>query len=148
MRRLLALVVIAAGACSGAPAPASFDAAHEPCRFCRMTGSTGRFAAQLVSPHEEPLFFDDIGCLLGYLKQTVPITSGMVAYVTDHQTGRWVRADRAVYTHHDAISTPMGSHLVAHESAASRDADPGARGGTPRAVGEVFAGAHLPGADK
>jgi copper chaperone NosL len=49
-----------------------------------------------------------------------------------------VRADAAVYTEVASLATPMGSHLIAHADAASRDADPDAKGGRPRTPAEVF----------
>ena len=149
MRPLGTLIVslcLATSACrSDALAPVAFDAAREACRFCRMTGSTGRFAAQIVSRSGEPMFFDDIGCLRDALKSGAAPTGEAAAYVADHRTGAWVRADRAVYTYQSAIATPMSSHLLAHESNASRDADPDVRGGRLVAVGEIFAGVRLPG---
>ena len=39
-------------------------------------------------------------------------------------------AATAVYTRVPGLETPMGSHVVAHASAASRDGDPAATGGT------------------
>ena len=147
IRRAIVLVsfALATTACgSGEHTPAAFDAAHEPCRFCRMTGSSGRTAAQLVAPGHEPLFFDDIGCLRSYLKQAGTVTAGAVAYVVDHRTGTWIRADRAVYTHNPAVPTPMGSHLLAHETDTSRDADADARGGTSLSLADVFAGTPVP----
>ena len=147
INRLAILVFVAAAttACANdAPSPAAFDAVHEPCRFCRMTGSNGRTAAQLVAPGQEPLFFDDLGCLRGYLKQTGTVASTAVVYVADHRTGAWVAADRALYTRNEAVSTPMGSHLIAHESAESRDADPDARGGSAVSISDVFSGVPVP----
>jgi hypothetical protein len=142
---VLVSLAIATAACGpGGVSPVEFDAAHEPCRFCRMTGSNGRSAAQLVSPRDESLFFDDIGCLRGYLKQAGTVAPGAVVYVVDHRTGAWVQADRAVYTHNEAVPTPMSSHLLAHESAASREADADARGGKPVSIAEVFAGVPVP----
>ena len=41
---------------------------------------------------------------------------------------------RAVYTRVPGLETPMGSHVIAHADAASRDQDPDARGGTPVAA--------------
>jgi hypothetical protein len=45
-----------------------------------------------------------------------------------------------------SLETPMGSHIIAHATEASRDADPAARGGEPvrrtdvlRSVAEVTA---------
>jgi copper chaperone NosL len=61
-----------------------------------------------------------------------------VAWVADHRTGAWIRADGAIYTRVPDLPTPMNHHVVAHESAASRDADPAARGGSPLAATEIF----------
>jgi len=59
---------------------------------------------------------------------------GARAFVADHRTGEWVPAESAVYSR-APIDTPMGSHLIAHASAASRDLDPQARGAAPASLG-------------
>ena len=144
--RLVALLSLAAvaGCADGPPLPVPFDAAHQPCRFCRMVGSNGRFAAELVAPHEEPLFFDDIGCLRSFLAATPAVPPGAVAFVVDHHTGTWVRATRAIYTRNDAVDTPMGSHLLAHESATTREADADARSAEAVSIAHVFPNLPLP----
>jgi copper chaperone NosL len=128
---------IGAACGSRAPAPADLDPAHDACASCRMIVSDRRFASQLVAPLEEPVFFDDLGCLAAYLKRTaVPI--GAAVYVADHATGKWVPAGAAVYTEVAGATAPMGSHVIAHESAASRDADPLSAGGSAVTPAEVF----------
>jgi copper chaperone NosL len=102
-----------------------------------MAVSEPRFAAQLVAPGEEPLFFDDIGCLRGALAARAPLP-GAVAFVADHRTAAWVRADGATYVLQPDVETPMGSHLLAHADAGSREGDPAARGGRVLSPGEVF----------
>jgi copper chaperone NosL len=67
-----------------------------------------------------------------------------VAFVADHRTKSWVRADRAVYTRVPGLETPMGSHVIAHADAASRDQDPDAAGGTPVPATELFGPAGPP----
>jgi copper chaperone NosL len=92
-------------------------------------------AAQIVSAGEEPRFFDEIGCLRAYLAAaSATLTDRTVIYVADHRTGEWVEARRAVFTRTSA-ATPMSSGVIAHTDAASRDADPAARGGTPTVEG-------------
>jgi copper chaperone NosL len=146
MRRLtpFALILLLAGCGRGPVQPVDFDAAHEACRFCRMTGSDGRTAAQLVSPGEEPLFFDDIGCLRDYVRQT-SLAASAVMFVADHRTRAWVRADSAIFTQQAQLATPMSSHLIAHASAVSRDADADAREGAVVTIEEIFAGVRLGG---
>lgn len=133
---LLAALVLPACA-SGPPEPAPLDTRNEQCASCRMAVSTARFASQLVAPGELPRFFDDLGCLATFLKAG-RAPAGAAAFVADHRTQAWIRADRAVYTRVPGLTTPMGSQLVAHADAASRDQDEGARAGTPVTPTELF----------
>lgn len=94
-----------------------------------MVVSDARVAAQIAAPGEESVFFDDIGCLAS------AVTGGRMldlpyAYVADHQTGTWVPATKALYTHAPSLATPMGSHVIAHADDSSRRADNAAAGGT------------------
>ena len=134
-----ALVVVAAFAvaCGGALEPAALDTRNEACASCRMAVSDARFAAQLVAPGELPRFFDDLGCLADYLKAG-KAPAGAVAFVADHRTKAWVRADAALYTRVPGLATPMGSHVIAHADIASRDADADARAGVAVAAAELF----------
>ena len=108
-----------------------------------MAVSSAVFASQLVAPGELPRFFDDLGCLADYLKAG-KAPAGAVAFVADHRTKAWVRADRAVYTRVPGLETPMGSHVIAHADTASRDQDADARAGTPVSAGELFGPVGLP----
>jgi copper chaperone NosL len=136
------MALLAACSPAGPPPPAPLDTANEACRHCRMMVSDARFAAQLVAPGEEPLFFDDAGCLRDFLADNPDKRAAFTAYVADHRTRAWVLADLAVYTRVEGLSTPMDSHLIAHADAASRAADPGVgektAGGTRLSPQEVF----------
>ncbi len=121
---LVLWVVVLGAACSrGDVEPAPLAVGQESCAFCRMTVSQPEFASQLLVSGELPTFFDDLGCLHSYLTSTTPGPEGGVIFVTDHRTREWVRADAAVYTRALALATPMASHLVAHATTESRDAD-------------------------
>lgn len=126
---LVAGLLTAAACVSGRPAPAALDPRNDRCASCRMAVSSARFAGQIAAPGEEPLFFDDLGCLVTYLNQRPVLSPQAVAYVADHRSGAWVAAASATITRVDGLSTPMGSHLIAHDTPASRDADPAARAG-------------------
>jgi copper chaperone NosL len=102
-----------------------------------MAVSDARFASQVVAPRELPLFFDDLGCLAGWLEEG-RTPAGAIAYVADHRTREWVRADRAVYTRNPGLETPMSSHVIAHADPGSRDQDPDARGGSSLSPTELF----------
>jgi copper chaperone NosL len=138
----LAIVSLSCG--SGRPVPVTLDTRNDACAECRMAVSSARFASQIVAPGEEPRFFDDLGCLAAYLREHPVLPDGAVAYVADHRTSQWLPAADAVFTKVPALETPMGSHVVAHASPASRDADEAARGGAPVDAAEFF-GQRLPG---
>jgi copper chaperone NosL len=133
------LLALALAACARGPAqPGPLDTRNDACSHCRMAVSDARFAAQIAAPGEEPMFFDDLGCLRDHLRTRPRLPRGAVAFAADHRTRAWVRASRAVYTRRESVETPMSSHLLAHADAASRDADPVAAGGTPVSAAEVF----------
>jgi copper chaperone NosL len=149
MRHALVLAALFATSCgSDGSGPAALDPENEACSWCRMAISDVRSAGQLVAPSEEPRFFDDIGCLGRYVAGSRTPPKGAVAYVADHRTRKWIRAGAAIYTRVAALETPMGSHLVAHADAASRDADAEAKGGMPRTVEDVFGSGGAPGGNR
>jgi copper chaperone NosL len=135
--------LFAIGCAGGPPEPAPLDTRNEQCASCRMAVSDARFSSQLVAPGELPRFFDDLGCLADFLKAG-KAPAGAVAFVADHRTKAWLRANRAVYTRVAGLATPMGSHLIAHADAASRDADADARGGASLTPAELFGPAGPP----
>ena len=135
----LALLVGLAGCASEAPGPAALDTRNERCRFCHMAVSDVRTAGQIVAPGEEPLFFDDLGCLASYLAAQKDTPRGVAVYVADHRTKAWVPAATAVYARVDGLDTPMASHLVAHADTESRRADGVAQGGADVSWGDLLA---------
>lgn len=124
--------VVMAG-CSSQSGPVAVTPS-DTCANCRMAVSNPRFAAQVAVPREEPVFYDDIGCLARALSGGTTA----FAYVADHRTGEWVRAAEAAYTRVPTIATPMGSHIIAHANAESRRQDPAAAGGIAMTAADVF----------
>jgi len=133
---LAACVLLEAACGGGSTAPAALDPGHENCGTCRMVISDASFASQIVTSNEEPRFFDDFGCLTRYLELHGVPASGRI-YVADHRTHAWIPAGRAVYTVARNATAPMGSHVIAHESTASRDLDADAQGGTAMDLRDV-----------
>jgi copper chaperone NosL len=108
-----------------------------------MAVSAAGVVAQLVAPGEEPRFFDDIGCLASFLKEHPEQPAGAIAFVVDHRTRTWVRADAAIYTRVPDLDTPMGSHLVAHADEGSRHDDVVSARGSAATNANIF-GARMP----
>jgi copper chaperone NosL len=129
MRGLLVSCMLLTGCAGPSPAPVAIRIGEDACAFCRMTIVSVSTAAQVVRPGEEPVMFDEIGCLQQYLAGTT-IPDSATVFVADHRTGAWVNANDAVFTK-TATQTPMSSGLLAHADAASKDADSAASGGAP-----------------
>ena len=138
LRLAIAAVLLAALGCSSSSKPIDVRAG-DTCAHCRMAVSDARVAGQIAAPGEEPLFYDDIGCLARALEAGKPLD---FAYVADHRTRQWVRARNAVYTYVPVIETPMGSNLMAHANDDSRKADPSSSGGKTMTAAQVFPHAH------
>jgi len=134
---VLGAFVLGAGCARSEVKPEPLAVGQESCAFCRMTVSQPEFASQLLVPGELPKFFDDLGCLHSYLTSTTPGPEGGVIFVMDHHTRAWVRADAAVYTRPPEVATPMASHLVAHATTNSKDADGVLTGATPVPINDV-----------
>ena len=136
MSRIVLLLCAVATACaSGAPRPISVRLGEDACAHCRMTIVSTATAAQIVAAGAEPVMFDELGCLSSYLASHE--IGDAAIFVVEHRTGEWLDATRAIFTR-TGQATPMGSGLLAHADAASRDADDAARNGTAVPAGEVL----------
>lgn len=106
-----------------------------------MAVSDRRFAAQIVAPGEEALFFDDLGCLRDYLSASGnTVSDGAVVFVADHRTAEWVDARQALFTRRESVATPMASGLMAHRDTSSLKEDREAQGAVAVAPGEILFG--------
>jgi copper chaperone NosL len=135
-RLATALLLTAGCGPGGAPGPVAIDMGRDACRHCRMAIVSAATAAEIVSPGEEPLFFDDIGCLRDFVA-AAPVARDAVVFVADHRTAAWVDARQAVFTK-TTLQTPMGSGLVAHADTISREQDPAARGGATVSIESIL----------
>lgn len=135
---LVAWSLLTVACAGGAAGPVPIAVGADLCASCRMAVVSPNTAAEIIAPGEEPLIFDEVGCLRDYLARA-PLAADAVAYVADHRSAAWVDARTAVFTKTEA-ATPMSSGLIAHADAASRDADPAARGGAPVAAEAILRG--------
>ena len=76
-----------------------------------MAISQPQYAAQAVDKDGNAYKFDDIGCMLRYLKNHTLLQRRL--YVMDYVNQQWLEAERAVFVRSDAIESPMASGLAA-----------------------------------
>jgi copper chaperone NosL len=62
--------------------------------------------------------FDDIGCLLDFLREA-PRGARVTSYVHDYETREWIDAAQAVFVRSESLQTPMASNLGACKSRAA-----------------------------
>jgi copper chaperone NosL len=76
-----------------------------------MAISQPQYAAQVVDQDGNAYKFDDIGCMLRYLREhTLPQRR---LYVMDYVNRQWLEAERTVFVRSNAIESPMASGLAA-----------------------------------
>jgi len=92
------------------PEPVPLDRVE--CARCRMLISTDKGAGEIVSPHDETRFYDDIGCLAADWQAHA---GGDVAYV--RIGGEWSEATVAAFAQPATTRTAMGSGWAAYANA-------------------------------
>jgi hypothetical protein len=81
------------------------------CSECNMDVEDLNYAAQLITDEGLTYFFDDIGCVVLWLKNHTPNKPIILTQTLD--THRWIDAKKAWYTR--VAHTPMGYGLAAYE---------------------------------
>ncbi len=98
---------------------------EDVCDRCRMIISDRRFAAQYITSSGESKKYDDIGCLIGDLKEAVERgESPLAVYIADFGTGEWFDAGKAFYLENGELRSPMGYNIAAFGSAEEMSASP------------------------
>jgi copper chaperone NosL len=90
--------------------PVEIEAA-DMCSFCRMAVSQPRYAAEIVDGEENVYKFDDIGCMVRFLKKHQ--LQGAAMFVRDYTGAGWINAPEALYVRAESIPSPMGGHTIA-----------------------------------
>lgn len=98
------------------PGPEPLDLNQEMCGFCRMAISQKRFAAEFFDFQGNCFKFDDIGCLIHYVRMVKGREGAKAFYVNDYQSREWLEARKARFVYAASLNTPMSSHLAAFES--------------------------------
>lgn len=123
---LTASVLVLTSCQTGPPRPIEITLNEEACRQCRMAISQREFAAEVVPANDDVQFFDDIGCLVRWIRLHNPGKAGI--FVVDRISGTWLDAHIARFVRSREYPTPMGFGIVAFSDpaeaqAAARDSD-------------------------
>ncbi|HVY74547.1 MAG TPA: nitrous oxide reductase accessory protein NosL, partial [Puia sp.] len=105
--------------CSSGPAPIQYG--RDNCDFCKMGFEDKRSGAELITDKGKQYKFDDVHCLLGFLKENgVKRETVKDIYFVDFTDEHdFVNAENALLLKSDSLHTPMNGNVVAFKNADS-----------------------------
>jgi copper chaperone NosL len=78
-----------------------------------MAISERQYAAELIDNEGQPFKFDDIGCMLNFVKQRSISVSTSSFFVMEFDQRQWIKADDAYYVRSSDLQTPMNGGIIA-----------------------------------
>ena len=87
---------------------------HEACAHCKMTIMDRRFAAEILTSKGKAIKFDDLGCMLQYMRQEHFADHGAGVFVADYSNpgGQFLDASKAQYVQSEQLKSPMGGNYA------------------------------------
>ncbi|MBS1522113.1 MAG: nitrous oxide reductase accessory protein NosL [Bacteroidetes bacterium] len=94
---------------------------HEACAYCKMTIMDKHFAAEILTSKGKAIKFDDLGCLLSYIKEEHFTDEDASIFVADYNNpdGDFLNARKAVYIKSDQLKSPMGGNYASSPTTAA-----------------------------
>lgn len=109
---VLVLLVLGVTACKRQFEPINYG--HEACAYCKMTIMDKRFAAEILTSKGRAIKFDDLGCLLKYIKEAHVADDNARIFVADYNnpSDEFLDAHKAIYIQSDQLKSPMGGNYA------------------------------------
>lgn len=116
---LIVISLVLVGCSSQTYNAVQINLGKDSCYTCHMGVADEMAASQALLEDGTPRIFDDIGCLVVYLKETKDKVK--VSYVHDQKSKNWIEFAQASFVHEMNIETPMNYGLIAFSK--KEDAD-------------------------
>lgn len=111
-------LLMSLASCSNGPEP--IKTGTDNCYFCKMTVSDARFGAEVVTKKGRLFKFDDMHCLLSFLKTEEGRGNNKDIYLTDFcGSHRLLNAKTTQLLQSDSLRSPMGGNIAAFDNADS-----------------------------
>jgi copper chaperone NosL len=117
---MIAAVVGLVSCQAGAPKPVEIVLNEEACSHCQMAVSQRDFAAEVVFAGGAAEYFDDIGCLIRWVKVHIPEKAGI--FVIDKVSGEWFDGNTAHYVRSARFHSPMSYGILAFKNSGDAEA--------------------------
>lgn len=112
----LLFIICLLGACGDKTyEPRAINPETDVCYICNMSVTSVDFAAQAVLKNSDIVVFDDLGCLMDYIKQNGEEEIG-AAYIRDTSSTKWLNIKDASYVYSKDYWTPMNYGVLAFAS--------------------------------
>lgn len=119
---LVLVVLLLASACGTKEyKPQEINEETDKCVICNMSVKDDPYATQIITKDGQSLKFDDIGCMNEWKLQNGTETVG-AEFVRDHNSGNWIKYEKAFYAYDATFVTPMAYGIIAFENQASAQA--------------------------
>lgn len=114
----VATLILAAGflVSCGNSGPQPIQANKDNCDYCKMTIADVRYAAEIVTGKGRAYKFDDIVCMVNYMKENERAASALCYYTDYIGSNELMPATAAIIIKGDSIRTPMGGNMIAFKN--------------------------------
>jgi len=101
------------------PGPKPIRLNKDECAYCKMTVTHAPFAAQIMTAKGRQYVFDDLGCMVSYIKEN-PQEKGSEFYIADFtKPATFLDVHQAKLISSDSLRSPMRGNMAAFSSADS-----------------------------
>jgi len=103
--------------------PQRINYGKDACDFCKMNIVDARFSAQCMSTKGKSYQFDDIHCLVSFMKNGGVWRNEIAGvYFSDfNDKDKWIKSDQALLFQSDSLRSPMGWNMTAFSTENSRE---------------------------
>jgi copper chaperone NosL len=96
-------------------------AQEDTCRYCKMAISEKRYAAEFIDRDGGAFKFDDIGCLINFIKDQQNKDQIAAYFVIDFEERQWIKGADAYFVRSSEFKTPMAGSIVAFKDEAKAE---------------------------
>lgn len=112
---LLVITSLMLGSCNSTePKPIKLNS--DTCDFCKMTISNAKFASELITKKGRYYKFDDVSCMIKYVKATSGLTSSKLFLTSYMDDNSFIPVEKGFYLLGGTISAPMGGKVAAFDT--------------------------------
>jgi len=119
---VVVLAMFTISACSTGPEPIRYG--QDECTHCKMTLTDKRFGAEIVTRKGKVFKFDDLNCLVSYLKSGAVAKDqiAQVVAVDFKNSNVFIEVEQAFFLHNEAIKSPMRGDVASFSGKNDLDA--------------------------